>query len=261
METAEGPRQLTHDGVHKSSVDLAPSGNRIVYIAWDEASDVEQRDLPKEDLIEIDVNGLVLRHLTPEGYVHGVTRLEWIDDQRVGAEGSCKDGRDCTYWVLDADSGATLQQFLHGGGFIWSHNRKWIAWRVAGHRPDEGERDGVMLDETWSYPPRDEARQRVRMKAGRRVVHSDAFEPFSWSPRDLWLGFADTVLPERHTFVVLVSPTGVILRKATPVDDYGTTLRIDWMDDTHFQLVTGDRTFTFVVDDTQLREVTAAETK
>ena len=129
METAEGPRQLTHDGVQKTSVDLAPRGNRIVYIAWDSASDVEQRDLPKEELIEIDVNGLVLRHLTPEGYVHGVTRLEWIDDQRVGAEGSCNGGRDCAYWVLDADSGATLQAFLHGGGFIWSHNRKWIAWR------------------------------------------------------------------------------------------------------------------------------------
>ena len=260
IETTEGPRQLTHDGVPKRCADLSPSGKRVIYLAEDRSSDVEQRDWVKEAIVEIDVNGLVLRHITPEGYVHGFSYLQWIDDQRVGVEGSCN-VQGCAYWVLNSDSGATLKEFLPGYQFVWSHDRSCLAWRVFGHRPDDGEQDGVMLNATWTYPPKDEARQRVRMKAGRRIIHSDDFGPFKWSPGDKWLGFADTIFPEEHTYIVLVSPTGVILRKTMPAEIYGMTLRLNWIDDTHFHLLAGERTFTFVVDDMQLREVAAPETR
>ena len=78
------------------------------------------------------------------------------------------------------------------------------------------------------------------------------------APHDLWLAFTDKTTPEGDPYVVLANPTGVILRETVPVD-VQFDARVDWADDTHLQLVTGGRTFKFVVESAKLREITPSE--
>jgi hypothetical protein len=54
--------------------------------------------------------------------------------------------------------------------------------------------------------------------------------------------------------VVETDDNGNVLRDTTSTDVAGA--KVDWTDDSHLQLTTRGRTFTFVVDGNQLREIT-----
>lgn len=247
VRTAAGPRQVTHDKIPKRLATLSPSGERLVYVV-DDSSDIQQGQPPKEYVIELDANGEALQHITPKGYVpNAFERLEWINNQRVGAM-TCGHA-NCMYWILNVDSGKTLQVMSGGFDFIWSHNRRWVARRFVAYLDaslgtDPDELDGLMLNEKWVYPPRDKV-----AKQGHQ------FGPFTWSPRDVWLGFTDTVSPEGDAYVVLASSNGAILRETVPVD-VQPDAKVEWDDDTHLRLITSGHSFSFVVRGTELQEVT-----
>jgi hypothetical protein len=261
MKTPTGSRQLTHDGTPKRLATLAPSANRLVYVVDDWSSDAQHVQPPKEDVVEMDSKGELLRHIVPEGYVPAAfERLEWIDSQRVGAM-TCGHA-NCMYWILDADSGKTLHVMQGGFDFAWAHNHQWVARRFESQLDaplgTPGDLlDQVMLNETWIYPPRAEVED-AQTQTTHKVIHGHQFGPFTWSPHDAWLAFTDTVTPEGDPYVVLVGPTGVVLREAVPVDVEFDT-KVEWADDTHLKLATRGRTFRFVVDHMALREITTPE--
>lgn len=263
VQSTAGPRQLTHDGVTKRLATLAPSGSRFVYVV-DESSDVRHNEPPKEDVAEMDGTGKLLRHIVPEGYVPGqFERVEWIDGRRVGAM-TCGHA-NCVYWILDGDSGKTLSVMQGGFDFVWSHNHRWVARRFVGFLDapvgtPQDELDQLMVNETLIYPPRAEIEEDAQTRATHKLIHGHQFGPFTWSPHDAWVAFTDTVTPEGDPYVVLASPTGVILRETVPVD-VQFDAKVEWADDTHLQLFTGGRSFQFVVDSMELREITVPEKK
>jgi hypothetical protein len=264
VETAAGSRQLTHDGIPKRLAALAPNGNRLVYVIDDWSSDAQHRQSPKQDVVEMDGNGELLRQIVPEGYVpNRFDGLEWIDSQRVGAM-TCGHA-NCMYWILDADSGKTLDVMQGGFDFIWSHNRRWVARRFessldapVGTPGDE--LDQLIVNKTWIYPPRGEVEEGAQTRAAHKLIHGHQFGPFSWSPHDVWVAFTDTVTPEGDPYVVLASPAGVILRETVPVD-VQFDAKVEWADDTHLHLLTSGRSFEFVVDGMELNEIKASEKK
>jgi hypothetical protein len=263
VETPAGPRQLTHDGIRKRLVVLSSSGTRLIYVVDDWSSDPQHQQPPKEDVVEIDSKGKVLRHIVPDGYVpEPFDRLEWIDNHRVGAM-TCGHA-NCMYWMLDADSGRTLQVFQGGFDFIWSHNRRWVARRFVGYldapagTPQE-ELDHLILNDEWIYPS-SRFKKDAQTREPSNLIQGHSFGPFTWSPHDAWLGFTDTVTPEGDPYVVLVSPTGAVLRDTLPVDVQFDT-RVMWTDDQHLKVSTSDRTFSFVVEGTELHELTADTAK
>ena len=249
-------------GIPKGLAALAPSRDRLAYVVDNRSSDAQHEQAPKEDVVEMNSNGKLLRQIVPEGYVpNRFERLEWIDNQRIGAL-TCGHA-NCMYWVLDADSGKTIHVMSGGFDFIWAHNRRWVARRIVrildapvGTPGDE--LDQLMLNETWTYPRRVEVPDDPQTLASHKLLRGHSFGPFTWSPHDVWLAFTDTVSPEGDVYVVLASPTGAILRETVPVDvEVGT--EVEWADDTHLQLVKGDRTFKFVADRRELREITTSE--
>src|SRR5579859_7477405 len=214
LETAGKPQQLTHDGIPKRLAALAPPGNRLVYIVDDWSSDAQHKKQLREDVIELSNHGRLLRYIVPEGYVpKQFDGLEWIDSHRVGAM-TCGHA-NCMYWILDSDSGKTLDVMNGGFEFVWSHNRRWVARRTVGFLdlPARDELDGLMLNKTSIYPPRAEVTQDAKTRATYKVIHGHRFGPFSWSPHDVWLAFTDIVSPEGDPYIVLVSPMGAILRE------------------------------------------------
>lgn len=261
-ETSAGSRQITHDGIPKRLAALAPNGNRLAYVVDDWSSDPQHKQPPKEDVVEMNGEGKLLRHLVPEGYVPDqFDRLEWIDSQRVGAM-TCGHA-NCIYWMLDADSGKTLQVMQGGFDFTWSHDRRWVARRFIsfldaplGTLGDE--LDQLMLNETWIYPARAEVEEDAQTRAAQKLIHGHWFGWFMWSPHDVWLAFTDTVTPEGDPYVVLASPTGVVLRETVPVD-VEFDAKVEWADDTHLKLTTGGRTFKFIVENMELREISTSE--
>jgi hypothetical protein len=113
MQTAAGPRQLTQDGIPKRLPVLAPGGNRLAYVIDIQSPEPRNRP-PEEKVILVESTGRVLRPIIPEGYVpETFERPEWIDDRRIGAM-TCGHA-NCMYWILDSDSGKTLQ--VMEGGF------------------------------------------------------------------------------------------------------------------------------------------------
>jgi hypothetical protein len=265
MQTADGSRQLTRDGNPKRLPALAPDGKRLVYVVDHWLPDIPRKDEhgEEEDVVLIDLVGNVLRHIIPEGYVpREFDRLEWIDNLRVGAM-ACGHA-NCEYWILDADTGKTLKVMMGGFEFTWSHDGRWVARRTIAYfgsadGMSSGEFDGLLLNDAQVYPPSN----------GEDVVafstpplhippHGHNFGPFTWSPHDAWVGFTDQQSPEGDVYVVAASPLGISVRDTIPVDvEMGT--KVKWAYDTHLQLVAGGRTFKFVVDGNNLREVTATQ--
>jgi hypothetical protein len=249
IETSTGYRQITHDGTPKRLPVVSPDGKRIVHVVdlWLTNGPHKDDSGKPEDIVETDIQGKVLRHIIPKGYIPvQFDSLEWIDNQRVGAMGC---GHvNCVYWILDADTGKTLKMMEGGFDFVWSHNRRWVARRFIGDGDPMSEFDRLMLNDDWVYPsPRE---------PGTIPPHVHILgESIVWSPNDAWVAFTDMEGPEGDNYVVLASPSGVITRD-TIAGDVSFNAQIKWTDDTHLDVMAGGRTFSLVVVGNELRDVT-----
>jgi hypothetical protein len=255
LQTGSVQRQLTHDGVPKRLPTLSPSGDAVIYVV----DHPVPQNPPKETIVLLGIDGKVRQTFIPQGYVPApFDRVEWIDEHRIGAM-SC--GRaNCMYWVLSADSGKTIAMTSGGFDFIWSHNRQFVARRLAANRGDspEGvpqpEHDAVALnnDDVTVYPPE---------MLGKNFDDSHSHEiglgkdpTFVWSPDDKWVAFTDVIGPDDDWYVVLVSPQGRMLRDTVPIGaDYDATL--EWVDSTHMDLHAGKRVFHFAIRDQKFSEI------
>jgi hypothetical protein len=255
VETDTGFRQITHNGTPKRLPVISPDGKRIAYVVdlWLADGPHKGDSGDPKDVVEIDTQGKVLRHIIPEGYIPvQFDRLEWIDNQRIGAMG-CGHA-NCVYWILDADTGKTLKMMQGGFDFVWSHNRRWVARRSIGDGDPMSEFDRLMLNDDWVYPsPRDDMLQRT--PEGRPTHGHVLGESIEWSPNDAWVAFTDMQGPEGDNYVVLASPSGVITRD-TIAGDVSFNAQIKWTDDTHLDVMASGRTFNLIVVGNELRDVT-----
>jgi Tol biopolymer transport system component len=247
-------RQLTHDSVPKRSPVVSPSGNEVAY-AVDKKTRNELQE--EEEIVLVNMNGEIIWRSVPEDYISTSSEeLGWIYDGRIGILG-CGHA-NCVYWILDAGSGKTIQIMRGGFDFIWSHNRKFVARRAVGYGEAPAgeplpEQDAVLLNEdhVYVYPPTTSASGYDRTRS--HDLGRGKWPTFVWSPNDTWVAFTDAVGPEDDSYVVLVSPSGEILRETVPVDiDFDAT--INWQDDTHLELHTGGKTFKFAINGKQLSE-------
>ena len=133
VQTGSAERQLTHDGTPKRLPAVSPSEDALIYVADHPAPP----NAPEETIVLLGMEGKVRQTIIPQGYVpEGLDRLEWIDDQRIGAM-TC--GRaNCMYWVLDPSSGKTIEVMFGGFDFIWSHNRQFVARLQVGDSCEDG---------------------------------------------------------------------------------------------------------------------------
>lgn len=69
----------------------------------------------------------------------------------------------------------------------------------------------------------------------------------------MWLAFTDSQSAD-NVYVVLVSPSGVMLREklAMPVKN---DAAVEWTDDAHLQMAAGAQTFKFVVNGSEVQEL------
>ena len=255
IETSTGFRQITHDGTPKRLAVISPDGKRIVYVVdlWLTNGPHKGDSGDPEDVVETDTQGKVLRHIIPKGYIPvQFDRLEWIDNQRVGAMG-CGHA-NCVYWVLEANSGNTLKMMEGGFDFVWSHNRRWVARRFIGDGDPMSELDRLMLNDDWVYPSlREDMFPRT---PGGNPTHGHIIgDAIVWSPNDAWVAFTDMQGPEGDNYVVLASSSGVITRD-TIAGDVSFNAQIKWTDDTHLDVTAGGRTFNLIVVEKELRDVT-----
>jgi hypothetical protein len=260
LQTASDSRQLTYDydGIPKRLPTISPSGDALVYVV----DHPVPNDAPKEELVVLDLSGKVLRRITPEGYVpQPFDRLDWLDAGRIGAM-MCGHA-NCMYWVLNPQSGKTIQVMLGGFDYTWSHNRKFVATLGVVNSCDgasEEEREGGCLEHDSAslspgdgmYPP-----EIVGKRESFDTSHSHDIgvgPTFVWSPDDKWVAFTDLIGPEGDWYVVILSPDGKMLRDTVPIDpDYKATL--EWLDDTHLDLRTGKGVFHFAVQGNQFDEI------
>jgi hypothetical protein len=250
IQASTGFQQITHDGTAKRLPVISPDGKRIVYLVdlWLTNGPHKDDSGNPEDIVETDAQGKVLRHIIPDGYIPvQFDRLEWIDNQRVGAMG-CGHA-NCVYWILDADTGKTLKMMEGGFDFVWSHNRRWVARRFIGNDSEPStEVDRLMVNDDGIYPTPSEAE-------GIPPHGHILGESIEWSPNDGWVAFTDVQEPQGDNYLVLASPSGVILRD-TIVGDVSFDTHIKWTDGTHLEVMAGGRTFNLVVVGNELRDVT-----
>jgi hypothetical protein len=249
MQTADGPRQLTSDSIAKRLPTIAPDGKRLVYVVDQPSPDIRRQ--PDQELVfEIGTDGKPLRQIIPKGYVPDhFERLEWIDEQRIGAM-TCGHA-NCTYWIVDTDSGQTIEVLQGGFDFVWSHDRRLVARKFVAEI-QAGEFETLKLNETQVYPAATDS-DMIAWGYGRQPEHAHNLGPFTWSPHDVWVGFTDSQSLE-EVYVVAVSPSGVILRRKLPMFlKIGTA--VEWMDDAHLQLTSGVQMFKFLVVGNEIQPV------
>jgi hypothetical protein len=157
---------------------------------------------------------------------------------------------NCMYWIMDADSGETIQVMVGGFDFVWSHDCRWVASKLVGDT-QVGEFETLKLNETQIYPSPTDT-DIIALGYGHHPEHAHNLGPFAWSPHNVWLGFTDSQSAD-DVYVVLVSPSGVILREklAMPLK-YDTA--VEWKDDAHFELKTSVRPLQFVVNGSQVQQ-------
>jgi hypothetical protein len=56
------------------------------------------------------------------------------------------------YWIMNADSGETIQLMVGGFDFVWSHDRQWVARKLVADT-SVGEFETLKLNETDSKRP------------------------------------------------------------------------------------------------------------
>jgi hypothetical protein len=256
VQTASAQRQLTHDGVAKRLPTLSPSGNRLFYVL----DHPVPNNAPKEEIVLLDLNGRISRRIIPKGYVpQQFWRLDWIDDQRIGAM-SCGHV-NCMYWVISPDSGKTIEVMSGGFDFIWSHNRQFVARLQVGDSCEDGyeadscsEHDSVLMNRDGvTLYPHQASGQRVQDKHT-HDIGLEADPRFVWSPDDNWVAFTDIIGPEGDWYAVILSPSGEMLRDTLPIDpDYDTALV--WLDDTHLEVRTSHQVFQFALRGKNFSEV------
>ncbi len=257
LQTASGERQLTHDSIPKRLPTLSPSGNDLMYVV----DHPQPNDPPKEEIVLLGLEGDVRKRITPEGYVpREFDRLDWIDEHRIGAL-ACGHA-NCMYWVMNPQSGKTVQVMSGGFDFVWSHNRLFAArlWAADGGEwaddYDAPEHDAVLFnhDDVLMYPPE---RAGGHCDNQTHNIGIGADPRFVWSPDDKWVAFTDLIGPEEDWYVVILSPSGKMFRDTLPIDpDYKATL--EWRDDTHLDLRTSKRVFHFALQGEQFSEIRGA---
>ena len=144
-----------------------------------------------------------------------------------------------------------------GFDFVWSHDRHWVARKLVADTP-VGEFETLKLNETDIYPPRNDP-DIVAWGFGRQPKHAHNLGPFTWSPHDVWLGFTDAQSTDQF-YVVLASPSGVILRQMLPsLPKIGTA--VEWVDDAHLQISIGLQSLKFEVVGRELHPADQEEYK
>jgi hypothetical protein len=202
-------------------------------------------------VVLVSASGQFLWKAALEEACNDFDRFEWIDEDRIGIM-QCGHA-NCLYWILDANSGKTLKKMFGGFDFVWSHDQQTVARRKLGTVTvdDHTSYDDLCMvvfndDEEIAYPPRNERATHL----GRD--HTIGY--LAWSPDDAWVSFAEIEYPSYDSYVVLVSPSGKILRESLPVDvQYNTT--VEWTDSSHFELKASGQLFRFKVADGELREI------
>jgi hypothetical protein len=231
---------------------ISPDGKRIAYVVdlW-LTKDLHKDDRgDPEDVVETDVQGNIIRHIIPEGYIPvQFDKLEWIDNQRLGAMG-CGHA-NCFYWIFEADTSKTVKRMDGGFDFVWSHNRRWVARRFVGDGDPMNEFDRMMLNEDFVYPS-------PRLPATAPPHGHVLGDSIVWSPSDVWVAFTDMEGPEGDNYVVLAKPNGLILR-TTIAGDVSFNAQIKWNDDTHVDVMAGGRTFNLVIVGNELRDVSRSQ--
>ncbi|MFZ0794374.1 MAG: hypothetical protein WAM65_11415, partial [Candidatus Korobacteraceae bacterium] len=80
---------------------------------------------------------------------------------------------------------------------------------------------------------------------------------FVWSPDDKWVAFTDLIGPEDDWYVVVLSPSGKMLRDTLPVGpDYKATLEtLEWRDDSHLDVHASKQVFHFALEGEKFSEI------
>jgi hypothetical protein len=118
------------------------------------------------------------------------------------------------YWIMDADSGETIQTIFGGFDFVWSHDHSWVARKLVGDPTEVGEFETLKLNDAQVYPANTDA-DMIEWTHGRQPEHAHNLGPFTWSPHDMWVGFTGAQSTDQ-VYVVLASPSRVILRQMLP---------------------------------------------
>jgi len=236
-------RAVLYDGMAAEPVAASPDGDKVLYASLN--PNFEQfscANTPRQYVVLANASGQAIWKAALEEACQEFSRFDWIDEHRVGVM-LCGHA-NCFYWILDASSGKILKRLGSGFDFLWSHNRKWVAHRSMRMRIDEG--DALMFnDDHIVYPP---SEPKSHLFPTRHIGE------ISWSPDDQWLAFGEIEYPSQDSYVVLVSPSGKVLREGLPVDvDPGG--RVEWTDNSHLQIMASGRLFKFVVANDTLTEI------
>ncbi len=250
METSAGPRRVIYDSLAADPVAASPAGDRVVYGVINTSFDaVHCGNTPQKFVVLVNSSGQFQWKTALKEACNDFTKFEWIDDHRIGVM-LCGHA-NCFYWVLDAGSGTILEEDSGGFDFVWSHNRRYVAHSTAGNF----ELDANTVVETstlWFNDARDSVYPPV--KPGTNTLYlRDIIDDMTWSPDDAWLAFPEVEYPSYDSFVVLVSPSGKVLRDSLPVDVSDAV--IQWTDSSHFQINASGRTFKYVIAGGTLHEI------
>ncbi len=243
IEKGAETRAVIYDGLAVEPVEVSPNGDKVLYAVLNPKFDqFSCANTPSQYVVLASAAGQIVWKAALEQACNEFARFDWIDEHRVGVM-LCGHA-NCFYWILDASSGKMLQQFDRGFDFLWSHNRESVAHRGIGTTPDDT--DSLMFnDDNIVYPPADPA---SRLLPIRRIGE------MTWSPDDEWVSFGEMEYPSYDSYVVLVSPTGRLLRESVPVDvDPGA--KVQWTDNSHLQIAASGRVFKFVVGSAALTEI------
>ncbi len=154
-------KQLTRGGNGGNTPVWSPDGTKIAFFVG----------FPYEKtvgkLTVIDASGKISKNLSlpsrnmEEGYIRFIDKLDWIDSNKIGVEGSMDPSTD-VYRMIDLTSGKEIKSYF-GAKFVWSTTKTNIAMRgwYPQDAPAEIKSDYIQVDEETIYPTDDVREQEI----------------------------------------------------------------------------------------------------
>lgn len=220
-------RQLTHDGVQKSSPILSPDRKEVAYYTEGTAF-----NKVRSQVFVLRLDGAQISVITPTDPQNGtpllsVLDVQWLGTQRIGIECSVSPSTN-EYLIADVSTGKITARYF-GFSFQPSPDGKWLAhvgW-MPHFSPPQAQSYYLQLNDLSVYPMKHQVRQ-VLQPHWSEAIHTFVTS-LSWAPDSSRLAFVDHVEPPGEFLLVLVNPEGGAVTRELSISQQ-TEIDVRWLD-------------------------------
>jgi hypothetical protein len=243
LKLANGEHQVTEDGTKKGVWALSEDDKKVAYTVSPEEEFTRTNTVVIADTFGHRLHRYTLSKVGSRERFAKATKIEWIDDHRVGVEymvtAQCNQ-----YIVIDTNTGDMLSNYF-GFLFSWSPDGKqlaYVGWDVDAPVREQQHSYFLKIDDKVAYPT-----DQLNPALGNHLF----LTPLVWSNDSKAVAFVDK--NGRSLYLIAASSKGVTVNQKVPF--YGDVRNLMWMGKRALQVQSAKHAWIYDLDQKTLNKV------